>query len=173
MTEAKKKNRIRALVFGAILLLAFLIQSTDGLSLHIGSAKLPLLLPVLSVICMFEKEKAACWYGLFAGFLMDSISTVMIGYNALVLLILCTAIGYLATNLLRNTILTNLLVGFSFLFIYESLYWLFFIEFKQYIGASAAYFGSYLPSALLGTVMIIPLFLIIRLINRPLQIKEG
>ena len=173
MTDTKKKNRIRWLIFGLILLLAFLIQSTNGLSLRLGELKIPVLLPVLSVICMFEKEKSACWYGLFAGLLLDSISAVMIGYNALILLILCTAIGYLATNLLRNTILTNVITGFVFMFLYESLYWLFFIDFKQYIGASQVYFSSYLPAAFIGAIMIIPIFFIIRIINRPLQAKEG
>lgn len=165
MTDAKKKNLIRWLIWGVLIVAAFLIQSTAGLNLHIGKVQIYLLLPFLSCICMFEKETYACWFGLFSGFLMDIVSPSMVGYNALIMLLLCTCIGYISTNYLRNTLLTNLAVGVVFIFLTQSLYWLFFIEFKQTAGALATYLSVYLPSILLSAILIVPVFFIIRAIN--------
>lgn len=171
MTETKRKNRIRYLIWCVLILFAFLLQSTDGLCIRISGTAVSFVLPLLTPVCMFEKEKSACWFGLFAGLLMDSISPVMVGYNALMLLILCTCIGFFTTNVVRNTLLTNLIVGSVFIFLYESLYWLFFIQFKQIIGASSVYFTVYLPNIILSALMIIPAFFIVRAIHRPLQTK--
>lgn len=171
MTEEKKKNLIKRAVWALLISAAFLLQSTDGISPKIGNIPVTAVLPVLSVICMFEKEKTACWYGLFAGLLMDVVSPSMVGYNALILLILSTGIGFLSTNYLRNTLLTNLLVGFAFVFLNRSLYWLFFIEFKQLANAGGTYLTVYLPSIFIDWILIIPTFFIIRAINLKLKPK--
>lgn len=172
MTDAKKKNIIRCIIWGLLIAAGFLIQSTYGLQWHIGNVQILIMLPFVSCICMFEKERGACWFGLFAGFLLDMVSPSMIGYNALIMLILCTLIGLVSSNCLRNTLLSNLAVGAVFIFLDESLYWLFFIEFKQTAGASATYLSVYLPSILLSIIMIIPVFFIIRAINIKLKPKD-
>lgn len=166
MAQSKKQDIKRNIVWVVLLCIAFLLQTTDGLKLHIGNITFLLVLPLLSCICMFEKEKLACWYGLFAGLLLDVVSPSMVGYNALVLLLICTFIGWISTNYLRNTLLTNLVTGSLLIFLYESLYWLFFVEFKNTAGASGAYFGKFLPAILLNIVLIVPIFFMVLAINR-------
>jgi rod shape-determining protein MreD len=121
---------------------------------------------------MFEKEKYACWFGLFAGLLMDTVSPSMVGYNALIMLILCTLIGFISTNYLRNTLLTNIIVSLLFIFLTESLYWLFFVEFKQTVGAPVAYLTVFLPTILLSSIMSVPVFFIVRAINKRLKAED-
>ena len=172
MAREKKQDIKRNIVWVALLCTAFLLQTTDGLRLHIGNITLVLVLPLLSCICMFEKERLACWYGLFVGLLLDVVSPSMVGYNALILLLICTFIGWISTNYLRNTLLTNLVMGSLLIFLYESLYWLFFVEFKNTAGASGIYFGRFLPTILLNILLIVPIFFIVLYINRHFKKTE-
>lgn len=166
MRITKKNDFKRNCIWVLLLCAAFLLQTTYGIVPHIGQIKLLPMLPVLSCVCMFEKEKAACWYGLLAGLLMDVVSPSMVGYNALILLLSCAFIGWISTNYLRNTLLTNLVCGSLLVFLTQSLYWLFFIEFKQTAGASGVYFTHFLPTIILNSLLIIPFFFLILAINK-------
>ena len=113
-----KKNLIKKHCIWVLLICAaFLLQTTFGFMPHIGQIKILPLLPLLSCICMFEKEKYACWYGLFTGLLMDVVSPSMVGYHALIMMLLCTFIGWVSTNYWRNTLLTNLVAGGILIFL--------------------------------------------------------
>jgi len=169
-----KKNTIKKHAIWVLLLCAaFLLQTTYGFMPHIGQVKILPLLPLLSCICMFEKEKCACWYGLFAGLLMDVVSASMVGYHALITMILCTFIGWMSTNYLRNTLLTNLVMGSLFIFLSQSLYWLFFVEFKQTAGASGIYFSLYLPTIILNILLVIPFFFLVLAIHKKFKKEEA
>ena len=172
MIQTKKQDIKRNIVWVLLLSAAFLLQTTDGLKLHIGNINLLLVLPFLNCICMFEKEKLACWYGLFTGLLLDVVSPSMVGYNALILLLICTFIGWISTNYLRNTLLTNLLTGSLLIFLSQSLYWLFFIEFKNTGGAGAVYLRTFLPTILVNILLIVPVFFIVLAINRYFKNKN-
>ena len=97
---------------------------------------------------------------------MDMVSPSMVGYHALIFMLLCAFIGHLSTAYLRNTLLTNLLMGSFLIFLTESLYWLFFIEFKQVAGASIVYLTDFLPTILLNILLIIPAFFLILAIHK-------
>ena len=173
MAQNKKQDIKRNIVWAALLSFAFLLQTTDGLKLQIGNINLLPVLPLLSCICMFEKERLACWYGLFVGLLLDVVSPSMVGYNALILLLICTFIGWISTNYLRNTLLTNLVMGSLLIFLQESLYWLFFVEFKNTAGASGIYFTGFLPTILINILLIVPVFFIVLHINRHFKRTES
>lgn len=172
MKLEKKKDIIRNALWVLLLCAAFLLQTTYGFMPHIGAAKLLPLLPMLSCVCMFEKQKAACWYGLGAGLLMDVVSPSMVGYNALIMMLLCALIGWLSTNYLRNTLLTNLLTGSVFIFLNESLYWLFFVDFKQTAGAGGMYFSKVLPTVIVTSLLIIPFFFLALAIYKKYRVEE-
>ena len=166
MKLTKKTDVKRNIVWILLLSAAFLLQTTFGFMPHLGTIKLLPMLPLLSCVCMFEKESFAPWYGLGAGLLMDVVSPSMVGYHALIFLLLCTFIGWVSTNYLRNTLLTNLLMGSLLLFLSQSLYWLFFLEFKQTAGASGIYFSRFLPAIILNSLLIIPVFFMVLAINK-------
>lgn len=172
MKLSKKNEMKRHLVWVVFLSVAFLIQTTYGFMPQLFQINLYPVLPLLSCICMFEKEKYACWYGLFTGLLLDVVSPSMVGYHAFIFLLLCTGIGYFSTNYLRNTLLTNLVMGGLLIFISQSLYWLFFIEFKQTAGASVTYFTRFVPSMLLNTVLVIPFFFLTLSISKKLKAES-
>lgn len=169
-----KKNIIKKHIIWVLMLCAaFLLQTTYGFMPHIGSVKILPLLPLLGCICMFEKEKFAPWYGLFCGLLMDVVSPSMVGYNALILMLLCTLIGHISTGYMRNTLLTNLVMGGVLIFFSESLYWLFFVEFKQTAGASLVYLSVYLPTILVNILLIIPFFFLVLSIYKHFNTTES
>lgn len=122
---------------------------------------------------MFEKEKYAPWYGLACGLLMDMVSPSMVGYHALIFMLLCTFIGHISTAYLRNTLLTNLVMGSFLVFFSQSLYWLFFLEFKQVAGASLIYLTDYLPTILLNILLVIPAFFLILVIHKKFKEEKA
>ena len=162
-----KKNEIKKhILWGLLLCAAFLLQTTYGFMPHIGQIKLLPLLPLLSCICMAEKEKYAPWYGLGCGLLMDVVSPSMVGYNALILMLICTFIGWVSSNYLRNTLLTNLVMGSVLIFLEQSLYWLFFIEFNQTVGSGVTYLTNFLPTILVNIILIVPFFFVVLAIGK-------
>ena len=174
MIQVTKKNTIKKhIVWVLLLCAAFLLQTTYGFMPHIGQIKVLPLLPLLSCICMFEKEKYACWYGLFAGLLMDVVSASMVGYHALINMLICTFIGWISTNYLRNTLLTNLVMGGLFIFLSQSLYWLFFVEFKQTAGASGIYLSLYLPTIVFNILLVMPFFFLVLAIHKRFKKEEA
>ncbi len=170
MTKEKKLNLIRYAVWALFLLIAFLAQSTKGLAVEIGQAHLCFVIPTVICICMFEKEKAGCWFGLAGGLLMDLTSPVIPGYNALMLLITGTAVGLLITNLLRNTLLTAFVFCSVSLFLYESFYWLFFVFLKGTVSPSGIYWSNYFMTFFWSTLLlVVPVYLIFRAVNKALR----
>ena len=162
-----KKNELKKHIIWVLLICAaFLLQTTYGFMPHIGQMKLLPLLPLLSCICMAEKEKFAPWYGLFCGLLMDVVSPSMVGYNALILMLICAFIGWVAGNYLRNTLLTNLVMGSVLVFLEQSLYWLFFIEFKQTVGSGMVYVTRFLPTICINIIVIIRFFFLVLAIGK-------
>lgn len=172
MKLTKKTEVKRNIVWILLLCAAFLLQTTYGFMPHLGAVKLLPMLPLLSCVCMFEKVNYAPWYGLGVGLLMDVVSPSMVGYHALILLLICTFIGWVSSNYLRNTLLTNLLMGFVLIFLSESLYWLFFLEFKQTAGASGIYFSRFFPAIVLNSLLIIPIFFMVLAINKKCRNEE-
>ena len=172
MKEEKKQLIKRNAVYVLLLSAAFLIETTFGFMPRLGSAKLLPMLPLLSCICMFEKENFAPWYGLGCGLLMDMVSPSMVGYHALILLAVCTFIGWISSNYLRNTLLTNLLSGSILIFLNQSLYWLFFVEFKQTGGATGIYFSKFLPTIIINIILVIPFFFVVLAVKKRFKEKK-
>ena len=87
-------------------------------------------------------------------------------------MLICTFIGWVSTNYLRNTLLTNLVMGSVLIFLGQSLYWLFFIEFKQTDGAGLVYLTVFLPTILMNMILIIPFFFLVLAIGRKFKKEE-
>ena len=172
MKQNRKQDIWRNIVYILLISAAFLLETTYGFMPHLGNARLLPMLPLLSCVCMFEKERLAPWYGLFAGFLMDMVSPSMVGYHALILLLICTLIGWLSSNWLRNTLLTNLLAGSLLVFFNQSLYWLFFIEFKQTAGAGAIYWSKFVPTILMNILLVLPFFFLVLSVKKHFKAEE-
>lgn len=172
MRNKTSPNLLRHVAWSVLLVLAFLLQTTSGFALKVGSAHFQLVIPVIICIAMFERESVGCWYGLAGGLLMDVVSPVIPGYNALMLLITGTVAGLLIHHLLRNTVLTALVFCFVSLFLYESNYWLFFVYLKGTLEPGGIYWSNYFLTVLWSMVIVIPLYLLVRVVKKKLTAPQ-
>lgn len=118
-------SRLKWVTYVLELFLVFIIQFTPNLLPAFLGVK-PLLLVVFALsISMFESEGSAMWIGLIAGLLMDIGSSTVFGFNALFLMILCFFCGTLVVFLMRNNIVSAMVLGTAGLLIMELIRWFF------------------------------------------------
>lgn len=147
---------IRRVIFVLLIIAAAIIQNTGKISGGAFTVRAFLILPLIVSISMFEREVASAVFGAFAGVLWD-VSAGVDGYNAFVIMLLCTACSLFISHFMRNSIITAFVLGVSVVAIYEVLYIIVFIVLQGGGNPIAAAFGFYLPS-LIFTSAFIPIF---------------
>lgn len=156
----------RRTVFVIMIVLADILQNTQGFFPEIFSARAFLLIPLVVCLGMFEREIVGALLGAFAGVLWDGVSGLADGYNALFLMLVGAVCGLLINLLMRNHLLTALILSSSAVFLYSVFYVLFFVTAQGVDGAIWLFFRFYLPS-IIYTVIFTPVFyLIVRHIMR-------
>ena len=101
----------RFLVYGAIFVFLYVLQCTPGF-LEIMEVKPILLIPAAITLAMFEGEFIGGLYGAFAGLLCGLSSTMIYGFDAILLLAMTVAGGLLVIYLMRRTLITAYLLVF-------------------------------------------------------------
>ncbi|HJD22950.1 MAG TPA: rod shape-determining protein MreD [Firmicutes bacterium] len=96
--------------YGLILLLALLLQSAPRLFPEIAGGRPVLLIPLAVAIAMCEGPVGGAAAGVAAGLLWDLFSDRLLGFNALILMALCCAAGLLIQLLMRNNLLSFLML---------------------------------------------------------------
>lgn len=118
--------RLKWIAYALELLLVCIIQYTPNLLPTFLGVK-PLLLSVFAIsIAMFEGETSAMWFGFTAGMLMDTMSASVFGFNTIMLMVVCYFSGALVIFLMRNNIVSAMVLGVCGLLIIELLRWFFF-----------------------------------------------
>ena len=85
-----------------------------------------MLLTVCAVsIALFEGDIAGMWFGMAAGLLIDIGSTAPFGFYGLVNLIICYGCGLLVMFLMRNNVVTSLILCFSAVVLASVAQWIF------------------------------------------------
>lgn len=113
------------IVYGVELFLVYIIQFTPSL-LPRFFGESPMLLTVCAVsIALFEGDITGMWFGLAAGLLADVGSTAPFGFYGLIHLIICYGVGLLVMYLMRNNIVTSVLLGFAAAAIASTVQWFF------------------------------------------------
>lgn len=169
MELTKKQKRTKYLCFGALLLLADLLQNTAGLLPEIFSARCFIIIPALIILIIGEEEIMASIIGLLTGMLWDLSSGVHLGFNCIFFAVLCFGISALLNHLMRDTFITNMLMCAFGIVLYCIIYWLFFIVIKGVDNAQMTIFTFYLPSAIY-TMLITPItYAILKKIKKKLN----
>ena len=109
--------------YGLILLLALLLQSAPHLFPVVAGGRPVLLLPLAVAIAMFEGPVGGAAAGVAAGLLWDLFSSRLLGFNALILLFVCCGCGLLIQLLMRNNLLSFLMLTGGTLVIQGILDW--------------------------------------------------
>ena len=164
-----KPKYIRWAIFGALLALSVLVQNSVGGLTEIFGTRIFLCIPFCVAIAMFEREVPAAIFGAIAGALWD-ISSGVDGFNTIVLMLLCAVCSLLISHLMRNNLITALVLGAGSVVAYEILY-----VATRFWGAGSPIrqiFTFYLPS-LIVTVAFVPLcYFIIKNIYHHFKIAE-
>lgn len=120
------RGKLKWIAYALELILLYIIQCTPNLLPSFLGVK-PLLLVIAAIsIAMFEGEGAAMWFGLAAGMLMDIASAHVFGFFSLMLMVICYICGSLVVFLMRNNLVSSIVLGLGGLLILGLFQWFFF-----------------------------------------------
>ncbi len=164
-----KPKYIRWAIYCALLTASVLLQNSVGGLFEIFGARVFLSIPLCIAVAMFEREVPAAVFGAFAGALWD-VSSGVDGFNTFVLMALCAVSSLLISHLMRNNIVTSLVLGAGSIVAYEIVYIA-----VSFLGAGnpiRMIFTFYLPSLVITVVFVPICYYIIKVIYDSYRIEE-
>ena len=171
----RKRTRIlllRRAIFALLILGAHLLQNTPGASPSVCGVRAFFLLSLTVCLGLFEREVAGALFGAFAGVLWDSVSPLGDGFHALLFMLIGAACGILINTIMRNNLITAMLLSVLAHVLYVSLYVIFFVVAEGVDSAGWLYVRYYLP-AVVFSVLFTPLFyLLVRTVMRRTRLPE-
>lgn len=159
-------------VYGAAILLAVILQSLPRLFPSVGGARPILVIPVVVCIAMFEGPIGGAAAGIAGGILWDLFSDRLLGFNALLLLFICCACGLMAQLLIRNNLLSSLLMTAAALFSQGILDWFFNVLLLSKSEPLYTLLHLTLPNMLYSFLLTPILYFIIYALARKLRSRE-
>ncbi len=158
-TPEQKHNYLVKAFYIVLILLCSLLQNTALFPTIFGAHAWLLVAAVVS-ISMFERDYKSSLYGLFAGALWDVYSAWGDGFHAISLFLIANVICWLMNNLMRNNLVTSLLLGGVSVFLYSLMHWLIFVVLRGTGGAGFELVKYYLPT-FAYTLALVPVFYIL------------
>ena len=92
-----------------VMVLLYILQTTPGF-LTVFGVKPNFVIPAAVCVAMHEGEFTGAFYGVLAGVLCDWGGFALAGFNAMILLAACTAVGLLVIYLLRPGVINFVLL---------------------------------------------------------------
>lgn len=164
-----KPKYIRWVIFCALLAVSVLLQNSVGGLLDFWGARVFLCIPFCIAIAMFEREVPAAIFGALAGALWD-VSSGVDGFNTIILMVLCAISSLLISHLMRNNLITALVLGAGSITAYEVLYIL--IRFWGAGSPVRQIFTFYLPSLIITVIFVPACYFIVKRIYDSYKIVE-
>ena len=146
MELSKKDLTIKYAFYCLIIAASALLQNVSGLWFEIGGARCFFIIPTVVLLSLGEDEKNAAFLGLFAGFLWDAVSVSHMGFNCILLALLCYVSAALVNFMLRNTFWVAVVSAAVCTLLYCVLYWLLIVMTRGGEGAALSLLYFYLPS---------------------------
>lgn len=146
----------RRIMFAVLIIITAIIQNTGARFNGIFSFHAFLLIPLAVSISMFEREITAALLGALSGLLWD-LSAGIDGYNMLVIMLVSAVCSILISRVMRNNIITALVLGFSALGVFTFLYIMIYIVLDGAGVPLSQIFRFYIPSFIF-TSAFIPLY---------------
>lgn len=165
MTSKKHVVFLRYASYVLLLLLLYVLQTTPRL-FSVGEVKPVLLVPAAVCIAMFEGELVGGILGALAGLLCDLASFTIFGFNGILVLGCCVAVGLLTTYLMQLKLTNALLLGFAALFLRGLLEFFFYFQMWGFENGHRIFLFSTLPCILYSTVVIIPMYYLAQRMKR-------
>ncbi|MBQ8209415.1 MAG: hypothetical protein IJZ35_02390 [Clostridia bacterium] len=163
---------IKRILLFAIVVVAAMLQNTDGLLPVIFGARIILLIPVVVCIGMCEGEMSGLVYGLIGGAFWDVCASGIDGFHGFYLAFIGCLSGILVHFIMRNRLLTQYCICTVSAVFYCVFYW--FATVYSQVGDMnySKLLGFYLPGAVITTAFSFIVYFIIRFICSSLKEKE-
>lgn len=158
--------------YGLVILLTAILQSLPHFLPVLGSARPTLMVPVTVCIAMFEGPIGGAAAGVFGGVLWDLFSDRLLGFNALILLIICCICGLMSQLFIRNNLISSMLMTAAALFVQGLINWFlndFLLESSQ---ALFALINFTLPGFFYSLILTPPLYLAVYKVSKLLRNRE-
>lgn len=166
MRKQQKILWARRGIFVLLILLAHLVQHTPGWFPAFFGIRAYFLLTFTVCLGLFEREIAGAMFGLFAGVLWDTVSPLGDGYHAFLFLLIGAACGILINTVMRNNLITALLLNTGAHLLYAVLYTVLFTVAQGIDGAGWLFLRYFLPSALVSVLFTPIVYLLVRFVMR-------
>lgn len=163
---------LRRGIFALLLLAAHILQNTPGYFPEIFGVRAYFLISLTVCVALFEREVVGALFGLFAGALWDWVSPMGDGFNALFLMLVGAACGILINTLMRNNLLTALLLGGCAHLLYVCLYTVLFVVAEGVGSAGWLFARFYLPAVLYSLVFLPVFYLLVRAVMRRTRLRR-
>lgn len=139
--------------YGLLILFVTLLQATKGLIPPVFGVRPLLVVPLTVCIAMFVGPVGGAAAGIACGILWDLYAARLLGFNALLLLVTGCLCGLLITLLMRNNLLTALLLSAAALLFVGMMNWLCYTVLLQEPEPGFVLLRRILPSLLYSFVL--------------------
>ena len=148
------------------MIVLYVLQTDPNLPWRSGTGPV-LVLPFAVAVAMFDGRRlAGGLFGLFAGILCDTSSSVLFGFGSILYLVICTAVGLLVLYFMQPSLTNSLIFTGSGFAVRLLLEYFFYYAMWGYENSSQILLRHMLPN-LLCTLLVTPLiFLAVRRMHR-------
>lgn len=160
------ENYIRKALLLCLVALTAVFQHTEGAIPSLFGTRAMLLIPLTVAIAMHERSMQGLFFGALCGILWDFATVRGDGFFAVLLAFVGFISGSLVTYLMRNNIVTNLILSIAGIGFVNISYWFVFIFRKGYEGSVEVLFSYYLPSVLYTAVFAFVYYYLVGFIHR-------
>ncbi len=153
MKLTKEQLTIKYGVYCLLILLAEMLQNVYGLWPEIFGSRCFFIIPTVVILGIDEEPQTAAFLGMFAGFLWDCVSTEHMGFNFVIITLICYIISFLTDYLFRATFWVQVVAAGVASAFYLFVYWLIFMVINRSDGSVNTVFYFYVPSIIYTCVM--------------------
>lgn len=164
------KAWVKWFAYAIELFLMFIIEQTPNLIPDVYGVYPSLVMCVCISVAIFEGEIAGMYFGLAGGLLLDYTSTKIFGFYALFLTVICYVCGLLVVNLMRNNIVTTMILGAGSFLSIALVKWFFFYVIWDYPSLFYHLYAIILPSALYSFLLLPVFFYFNRVLSTHLSV---
>ena len=137
-----------------LFLALYLLQFTPGLFPQIAGIRPVFLVQAVVMIAMLDGDLNGAVTGIVAGLLWDFGSNRIIGFNAILLMLIGCVCGLLITYLMRINLITALILCGSAIFLVELCDWFFYYVIWGYENSIFVFFRYYFPTMIFSALLI-------------------
>lgn len=156
----RKYIAVKWLLYMTEIIFFLVIQGTPGLIPEINGQKPILLIPIAITIAVFSNETTGMVFAVICGLLTDAVSSNILGFYAMMLVVFGFLAGYMATNYIRTNLITAMVWVTIAVPLILYLHFVFFYKIQSYGFEDTFFKAHYLPR-IFYTWAVTPVFYLI------------